>query len=443
MCSKCKSVIYIIALLFIFILLPQNRLTATNHCADVNFDDVCDIEDLVLFVDFIFYEDLPPEVELIDVDFDHDNLFDISDLVYLIDFMFRKGPAPTCELSIRENPGLCLSDHISGKTDLTPKSAQSECLPFNIDSSSFKIKWYGEYISIEHFGLTAQCCLEFNMVYNITFVPGGVRVDVYERDTSASPCYCICDFNVSGLIPAQMFYEATDYFVNLYDFDNQLLVTDTIVIGGPGELETEVSGNELTIWYHNALYNCCPGFYSEYQLEGNNLTFVWYDSLDMCDCICYYDMEATIDYLPDGEYIVTLLNGGYGENTEPVGVDTVLIGNLAPHISDGSHSGCLPESKSSSEDQFVFEYADNTLIYNHLNAIYNCAFELDFSLIVEGNTLKFYEINTVTDPALCLCPFNIIQTVDNLDPGTYLIEVYSQDAFDDEPALVYHLWHTF
>lgn len=440
MSLKSKIVIYCCAALLAF--LPHNQLTASDQCADVTNDGFCDIEDLVEFVNYVFFEGLPQEINLINIDLNHDAIFDISDLIYLVDYMFRKGPAPVCELSVSENPSQCLRSNASDKTDQTAKSAQSECLTVETDSGSFKIKWYGENISIEHFGLKTQCCLKFTFYYNITFVAGGVQVDVYERDTADYTCDCICDFDVDGLIPIPMFYEPTDYFVNLYGFDNELLTTETVVVGGPGELETEVEGNALTIWYHNAIYNCCPGFYSEYQLEGNNITFIWHDSLNMCECVCYYDLAATIDYLPDGEYIVTLLNGGYGQNSDPVGVDTVLVGNLGPHISGGTHSGCLGE-KSSSEESFVFEYSGNTLLYNHLNAIYNCAFILNFSLKVDGNILRFYEKNIAPEPALCLCEYNITQTISNFNPGNYLIEVYSQDIGHSEPELIYRYWHTF
>lgn len=440
---KSKLSLIGLTVLFFLVLFPQNRLTASNHCGDVSFDGICDIEDLVLFVRFAFFEDVPEEIDLVDIDLVRDGVFDIADLVFMVDYQFRNGPAPVCGLDITENPSACLNFYKASKNENIAKSSQSECLPFEVDSTSYKIEWYGEAISIEHFGLNAQCCLKFALFHNITFTPDYVIVDVYEKDTAEFPCDCLCDFNVSGLVPIPMFYEPTDYLVNLYDFDYQLLTSEVVPVGGPGSLETEVNGNALTIWHHNALYNCCPAFYSEYQLVDRNITFTWHDSLGLCDCICRYDLEATIDYLADGEYYVTLLNDGYPTGGDTIGVDTVLIGSAGPYISDGSHSGCLAPAKSAEEDYYVFGYDNNTLTYNHYNVTYNCAFNLDFSLRVDGKILRFYETNRAPDPALCLCQYNITQTISNIEPGDYLLEVYTQDVFDPEPELVYSHWHSF
>jgi hypothetical protein len=102
---------------------------------------------------------------------------------------------------------------------------------------------------------------------------------------------------------------------------------ETGLADGIGTLETEVIGNDLYIRHLNAFFNCCPGYYVNYSIDGSRITAVEGDSLYGCRCLCYFNTESVLHGLAEGMYEVTLICGqNFDEYTgDTVGVDTVFV----------------------------------------------------------------------------------------------------------------------
>lgn len=70
-----------------------------NKRGNVDFDpdDICDISDLVYFVQYSFGSEPPVEAPACfdEADVDANSILDIEDVVFLVDYMFRNGDAPT------------------------------------------------------------------------------------------------------------------------------------------------------------------------------------------------------------------------------------------------------------------------------------------------------------------------------------------------------------
>ena len=200
------------------------------------------------------------------------------------------------------------------------------------------------------------------MNYNIQYPGDYILIDAYEKDNAPGICFTSGYYQLesySGYITYPPFSE-TECIVTLYNFENIIVGVDTITIGGIGTLETEVVGNDLTIKHNNAFYNCCPAFYVEYEYEDNNIFVTWRDSLGLCDCICRYNLESTLFDLPEGEYIITLINGGYALSGEIVGVDTVVIGDPEAEVTEYDNGPCMILKNDPIEE----------IIYNYLFLFY-------------------------------------------------------------------------
>ena len=77
---------------------------------------------------------------------------------------------------------------------------------------------------------------------------------------------------------------------------------------GEDEIVLTVEGTSLHVLHHNAAYNCCrDDIVISLEVEENILRLTE-DEIpgEPCDCICCYDVEATIVYLPPGTYTVGL-----------------------------------------------------------------------------------------------------------------------------------------
>lgn len=71
---------------------------------------------------------------------------------------------------------------------------------------------------------------------------------------------------------------------------------------GNDQVETSVEGNEIYIIHRNATYNCCPADIKvSLSVEGNKLKLSEEEIPPAeCDCMCCYNVEATIVDLSAG-----------------------------------------------------------------------------------------------------------------------------------------------
>ena len=75
---------------------------------------------------------------------------------------------------------------------------------------------------------------------------------------------------------------------------------------GEDEIELTVDTNTLQVVHRNALYNCCPDDIEvSLSIEGTELMLTETEILTTpCDCLCCYDVEATVVNLQAGMYTV-------------------------------------------------------------------------------------------------------------------------------------------
>ncbi len=233
---------------------------------------------------------------------------------------------------------------------------------------------------------------------------------------------------------------------------------------GEDEIELTVEGDTLHVLHSNATYNCCPDeIVISFSMEKDLLLFTEEEILTIpCDCVCCYDVGATVVDLPPGTYTVefcwfdyetgeitcfideiVIPGGGGSPRSDPplVVVDPEAVRRsgqspaseapaepLQPRIESYSNSGCLNDSgrdvgPCEEDDQIEFTVEEQTLHVLHSNATYNCCLDdIAISVSQEGDLLSLTEEEILTLPCYCICCYNVEATVVDLAPGTYTVE---------------------
>ncbi|UCF33977.1 MAG: hypothetical protein JSV78_01465, partial [Phycisphaerales bacterium] len=219
----------------------------------------------------------------------------------------------------------------------------------------------------------------------------------------------------------------------------------------------------------NATYNCCPDeIVISLSIQGTTLILTEEEVLTVgCDCICCYDVEATIVDLTPGNYTVQFCWFDYetwGERCDVQEIEVSQQGEarssgtpspapeptaqdrpeapsmapsipadpppltpLVPHVADQQYYGCLrDESLPCPEpDSFIFTVEGNTLHVLHENATYNCCLdEIVISLSVEDDLLILTEEEIAPMPCWCICCFEAEVTIVDLPPRVYTVEFH-------------------
>jgi len=70
------------------------------------------------------------------------------------------------------------------------------------------------------------------------------------------------------------------------------------------DITAAAAGGDLILQHRNATYNCCPdSFTFEVTVAGDSLVVTEHENLTMpCDCLCCYDLTATVAGLSPGEW---------------------------------------------------------------------------------------------------------------------------------------------
>lgn len=78
------------------------------------------------------------------------------------------------------------------------------------------------------------------------------------------------------------------------------------------------------------------------------------------------------------------------------------------------------------------QVSGDTVILSQSMAIRNCGAEYDMKVILMGDTLYWYQVDTGAT-AVCLCNFNLSVTVDSMPAGHYTAKVYYTSCPDCPP----------
>jgi len=185
----------------------------------------------------------------------------------------------------------------------------------------------------------------------------------------------------------------------------------------------------LDLIHWNATYNCCQDdIRVSFSIEGNmlRLTEEEIPPGGFCDCICCFNVDATVVNLMPGEYTVEYCWLDY-EVGPRCHVEDIVIPE-GPYLTGYSNSGCLSQGSRNDDepctedDQFELAVEPGTLHVLHQNATYNCCpDDLEVSLSVEGTLLWLTEEEILTNPCYCICCYEVESTVAGLGPGEYTV----------------------
>ncbi|UCE61213.1 MAG: hypothetical protein JSU63_05585 [Phycisphaerales bacterium] len=329
-------------------------------------------------------------------------------------------------------------------------------------------------LDITHYNATYNCCPDDILV--------ALSVDDHhlmlteEEILDSGGCFCICCFNVEATIvdlePGLYTYE---YCWWDYETEQQRCQPGEIEIpeslahlenyGNSGclssagrgtkdsvypfcdneQFELNIDVGTLHIVHRDATYNCCPDdILVTLDIVGNHLALREEEILTMpCDCMCCFDVEATVIDLEPGEYTLEYCWLDYETGQEQCYTDTVMIPATSANMGGYENSGCLSQNPPGGrddvypycgDDQMALTLNGNTLNILHENATYNCCpDDIVVSLVVDGMILRLTEDEILTFPCFCLCCYNVESSVVDLTPGIYTVEYcwYDEETQQD------------
>lgn len=243
------------------------------------------------------------------------------------------------------------------------------------------------------------------------------------------------------------------------------------------QIQLTAGDHSLHVLHTNATYDCCPDdIVISVSVSGSVIWLSEHEILTTpCDCICCYEVEATVVGLSPGEYTVVFCWFDYEAWQVQCLVEGIVIppglcrapgpagpsehgvappgpGNVPPadrpasvgasELADGpfvenySNTGCKGSGDPwpcMDDDQVFFTVEGNRLYVLHVDISYNCCLDdIVFWLAVEGNELHLTEEEIAPDPCYCICCYDAQATVYGLEPGEYLVELcwydYEEDA---------------
>jgi hypothetical protein len=100
---------------------------------------------------------------------------------------------------------------------------------------------------------------------------------------------------------------------------------------------------------------------------------------------------------------------------------------VGPPAYGSSQSGCHDNPTYPDPDSVIIIVSGNDIIVLHMDAFYNCCYEITVEIVQEGNVFNLYEQES-GEPCYCLCYFDITTTIYDLEPGTYTINVYNAEG---------------
>ncbi len=399
-----------IILLLVFILpLFLAPLVMADYCGDTNKDEIIDILDIVLLINFEYKGGPPPMPEIIG-DVNNTNDIDILDIVHLIDFKYKGGPPPDCGIfDCASVQGVCKSGGTSsGEIRLTV----SDCLRDSDGDNGMYIEMIEGDLFVYHENAYYNCCLD----YRVEFVIDGSNITAYEYD-DGEPCDCICYFDLESVLEDLEPEEYTTYTVTLIGIDGLPVGSDIIEPEDFDYMSLNLIENDLQVFHNNAYYNCCVDYQVTYSILGNGINIFEYDIGTPCYCMCFFDLETIIEDIPAGQYFVTL----FDFDGDTVGHESIEI-VPPPGLTNYSASDCIEETRA--DISYLFD--NSTLIMTHYDAYFFCAADFIIEFEIVQDTLRFYENNISSGMTSCRCDFELSATISYLLSGSYVAEIYQK-----------------
>jgi hypothetical protein len=224
--------------------------------------------------------------------------------------------------------------------------------PSECDEDEIQLTVEGDTLHVLHRNASYNCCLD-DIV--ISLAVEGKVLRLTEEEVLTHPCYCTCCYDVEATVVDLSPGEYTVEFC-WFDYDTgqeECYVEDIVIsddasgpaIGeysnsgclgrsrggypwcGEDQIELTVEGGTLDVIHRNATYNCCPDdIVISLTVEGTWLRLTEEEILTMpCDCMCCYDVEATIVNLAPGEYTVEFCWFDYETGGEQCYTEDIVV----------------------------------------------------------------------------------------------------------------------
>ncbi len=344
-CYLKKTLLPLLLIIFIITLSDHPSINSTTFiCGDMdNSNTPFNISDITYFVNWLFLNGAPP-LPLETADCDGDGSLTISDLTCFIDYLFRNGSAPACPVYIHDDIiGSCLGNTwVADSGNTAPSLATSSGCLTSMPMDTFEYmyaEFIGNNLHIYHNNAFYNCCLEYQVAFELIPQSDGLHIIATEQDFGP-PCDCLCFFNLESVVNDLDISQESTFYITLIGLEGNIVGVDTVKMGPYGYMYCEVENNNINIYHNNALLNCCPDFFMDYEINGNQITAIERDTLYACHCLCNYNLKSTLFYMPPGGYIVTLIGGSFTPyDGKVIGVDTVTIGVIGGPCSYNEFSG--------------------------------------------------------------------------------------------------------
>lgn len=73
-----------------------------------------------------------------------------------------------------------------------------------------------------------------------------------------------------------------------------------------------------------------------------------------------------------------------------------------------------------------FDYSQEVLTVIHINGVFNCCLEeITSTVTVAGSVIDLFEQEVTPDPCNCICPYDVVTQIQNLESGGYTVNVYT------------------
>ena len=188
-------------------------------------------------------------------------------------------------------------------------------------------------------------------------------------------------------------------------------------------------GDTILVIHQNALYNCCSKIMVKVTQTSNGFDLSEADTGSLCHCMCRFDITTQISSLSPGSYLIRVFN------PDSSLVDSGVV-DIPPKYTkfETSQSKCKSASLKLKAESIIpgafgdsvltWWFHDNTLWITHQNALYACCAKYKVNILTTPNgfDLLEYEIGPTCD---CLCSYDITTTIYGIQPGTYVIRVFS------------------
>jgi uncharacterized protein (DUF2141 family) len=221
----------------------------------------------------------------------------------------------------------CGEDRIETMAKVAFESSQGECktglykgtpeASADTLEDSVLVWFSANRVWVMHKNAFENCCSA--ILGEVIQTPTGF--DVFEHDTAANLCYCLCYFDIvttiDGVSPGV-------YLIRVFDAAGNFVGEDAVVVPSQGDTVIFSShGDTILVIHQDAFYNCCSEVTVDVVQTARGFDLFERDtSEEACFCMCDFDVTTVISGVSEGSYLVRLFDI-YGNFVDSAVVDVL------------------------------------------------------------------------------------------------------------------------